>query len=217
MTTRLILVEDHPVVVDGLRAAFREHPEVEVVGIAATLAEGRRLVATTPCDVVLLDLRLPDGMGIELLRESRAADGPPSFLVLSSFLTPEYVSAAIALGAGGFLLKTAPVGEILAAVEAVSGGGLAFTPEQLRVSRNASWAPLTEREHEILDGILRGRSNDELAMDLGIAKKTVEGYITRLLARYDVMTRTELAVHAERRQLLDLPTRPLRTKPGGPA
>lgn len=215
MTTRLILVEDHPVVVDGLRAAFREHPEVEVVGLATTLAEGRSLIATIPCDVVLLDLRLPDGMGIELLRESRAADGLPAFLVLSSFLTQEYVSAAIALGAGGFLLKTAPVGEILAAVAVIAEGGLAFTPDQLRVSRNAAWAPLTDREHEILDGILRGRSNDELAMDQGMAKKTVEGYITRLLARYDVMTRTELAVHAERRQLLDLPTRRTRGRSDG--
>ncbi len=208
VTTRLILVEDHPIVVDGLRAAFREHPEVEIVGQAGSLRDGRVLLAATPCDVVLLDLRLPDGSGIQLLQETRQADDPPAFLVLSSFLTPEYVSTAIALGASGFLLKTAPVADILGALEVIVDGGLAFSPEQLRVSRNASWAPLTRREHEILEGILRGRSNDELAMDLGLAKKTVEGYITRLLARYDVMTRTELAIHAERRQLLDLPTRP---------
>lgn len=214
VTTRLVIVEDHPVVVDGLVAGFRDRSEVEVVGTAETLAGARGVLARAACDVVLLDIRLPDGSGIELLREARGLDDPPAFLVLSSFLTPEYVSAAIALGASGFLLKTAPVGEILAAVAVISEGGLAFTPEQIRVSRNASWAPLTQREHEILDGILRGRSNDELAMDMGLARKTVEGYITRLLARYGVMTRTELAVHAERRLLLDLPTRPTRGRPG---
>lgn len=210
MTTRLILIEDHPIVVDGLRAAFASHPEVTIVGQAATVREGRTIIGAVACDVVLLDLRLPDGSGIELLREVRDEPTAPAFLVLSSFLTPEYVSTAIALGASRFLLKTSPVDEILAAVEIIANGGLAFTPEQLRVSRNASWAPLTTREHQVLEGILRGRSNDELTVDVGLANKTVEGYITRLLARYGVMTRTELAIHVERNQLLDLPVKPQR-------
>jgi DNA-binding NarL/FixJ family response regulator len=207
MTVRLVLVEDHPIVADGLRAAFRGRAGMEVVGQAATLQEGRDLLVNTPCNVVLLDLRLPDGSGIELLREALDLENPPAFLVLSSFLTPSYVSATIALGASGFLLKTSPVEDILAAVDQIAEGGLAFSPEQLRASRGAAWAPLTRREHAILDAIIRGRSNDEIAMDLGIAKKTVEGYISRMLARYGLMTRTELAVHAERGQLLDLPVR----------
>jgi two-component system response regulator DevR len=204
---RLIVVEDHPIVVDGLRGALRAHPEVEIVGVAGTVAEGRALMGATECDVVLLDLRLPDGSGIQLLRESKPPPDGPAFLVLSSFESPEYTSTVIALGASGFLIKTAPVKEVVAAVSLIVDGGLAFTPEQLRVSRNAAWAPLTSREHQVLDGIVRGRSNDEIAMDLGLAKKTVEAYITRLLARYDVMTRTELAVRAERSLLLDLPVR----------
>lgn len=192
---------------DGLRAAFRAHEGIEVVGQAATLQEARDLLARTTCDVVLLDLRLPDGSGIELLREARDLDDPPSFLVLSSFLTPAYVSAAIALGASGFLLKTSPVEDILEAVDQIVNGRLAFTPEQLRASRGAAWAPFTRREHKIIEAIIRGRSNDEIAMDLGIAKKTVEAYVSRLLARFGLMTRTELAIHAERGQLLDLPVR----------
>lgn len=204
---RLVLVEDHPIVANGLRAAFRDREGIQVVGLAATVREGRDLLANTPCDVVLLDLRLSDGSGMELLREARELDDPPAFLVLSSFLTPSYVSATIALGASGFLLKTSPVEDILHAVDQIVGGGLAFSPEQLRASRSAAWAPLTRREHEILDAVIRGRSNDEIAMDLGIAKKTIEGYITRLLARFGLMTRTELAVHAERGLLLDLPIR----------
>lgn len=207
VNARVVLVEDHPVVVDGLTASFRGRPGVEVVGRAGTLAEARELLHTVACDVVLLDLRLPDGSGIQLLREWREAPSAPAFLVLSSFLTPEYVSAAVALGASGFLLKTSPASEILAAVAAVADGGLAFTPEQLRVSQNASWSPLTAREHEVLDGVVRGRSNDEIAGDLGVSRKAVEAHLTRLLARYGVASRTELAVHADRHQLLELPTR----------
>jgi DNA-binding NarL/FixJ family response regulator len=207
MSIRLVVVEDHPIVVDGLIASLRSRPEVEVVGQAGTLADARTLIRSVECDVVLLDLRLPDGSGIDLLSDAHPEDSGPAFLVLSSFYTTEYVSAAIALGASGFLLKTSPSEEILAAVLEIAGGRLAFTPDQLRSARTAAWAPLTDREHQILDGVLRGRSNDELSGDLGVSRKTVEAYITRLLARFGLVTRTELAVHAERGQLLDLPIR----------
>ena len=211
MTARVVIVEDHPIVVTGLTAALRERPEVVVAGRAASLAEARTVLATTPCDVVLLDLRLPDGSGIDLLRECQDDPASPAFLVLSSFSTPEYVSAAIALGASGFLLKTSPTSEIVRAIEQICDGTLAFTPEQLRSARTAAWAPLTEREHAILAGVIRGRSNDELALDLGIARKTVEAYLSRLFARYGVMTRTELAIHVEKAGVLQLP---VRAKPG---
>ena len=206
VTIRLVIVEDHPIVVDGLLSAFREHPEVEVVGRAATLAQARSVLATTPCGVVLLDLRLPDGSGIDLLSDAHGRGGP-AYLVLSSFLTPQYVSASIALGAGGFLLKTAPTGEILAAIGEIAAGGLAFTEDQLRASRTASWAPLTSREHDVLVGVVEGRSNDELAGDLGLSRKTIEAHVARLFARFGVASRTELAVLAERGQVLDLPHR----------
>jgi DNA-binding NarL/FixJ family response regulator len=207
MTIRLVLVEDHPIVADGLRLALATQPDVEIVGRAATLADARRLIAATPCEVVLLDLRLPDGSGIDLLRDRDLDGSEPDYLILSSFQTPEYVSAAVVLGASGFLLKTAPVSEILAAVRAIADGRLLFTAEQLRAARNGAWRPLTDREHEIIAGVIAGRSNEELAGDLGLSRKTVEAYLTRLLARFGLLTRTELAIHADREQLLGLPTR----------
>lgn len=100
-------------------------------------------MAARTCDVVLLDLRLPDGSGIELLEEAAAEDDAPAFLVLSSFMTPEYVAATLTLGAGGFLLKTASSDEILEAIRVVADGRLAFTADQLRAARGAAWAPLT--------------------------------------------------------------------------
>ena len=212
---RILLVEDHPIAVGGIAAMLATAPDMDLVRVAGSLADARAFLAAPACDVVLLDLRLPDGSGIDLLRELAAQPDAPGVLVLSSFLTREYVSASIVLGAGGFLLKTASTEEITAAIRTIAAGGLAFTAEQRRASRTASWEPLTQREHDLLAGLLAGRSNDELAGDLGVARKTVEGMLSRLFARYGVVTRTELALAVDRGAVLDLPARP-NPGPGAP-
>jgi DNA-binding NarL/FixJ family response regulator len=205
MTVRVLLIDDHPVVLDGLTIALEAHG-VEIAGRARTLAEARTLLANVQAEVALLDLRLPDGSGTDLL--SRVDDEPagPAFIVLSTFQTPQYVSAAMALGASGFVAKTAPTEEIVDAVRVVADGGTAFPRELARPARN-KWNPLTPREHDIIAGVLAGRSNDELSADLHIARKTVEAYLTRLYARFGVLSRTELAILAEREQWLSLPAR----------
>lgn len=205
MTTGLLLVDDHPIVIDGLRLALEGHDAITVVGEASTLADAREQIMNPAVDVVLLDLRLPDGSGTELLHDAQRLPSPPAIIVLSSFMTPQYVNAAISLGASGFLLKTAPTDEILAAVALVADGRLAFSAEQIRKSRNAGWAPLSPRERDIIAGVMAGRSNDELSADLGLARKTIEAYLSRLFIRFDVATRTELGILAEREQLLALP------------
>lgn len=200
------MVDDHPLVVEGLQGALQREPTIEVVGTAGTLAEARRLIEAEAPDIALLDLRLPDGSGTELLSEYQTRQSSPAFIVLSTFLTTQYVNASITLGASGFLLKTSSVVEIVAAIEDVVGGKLAFTAEQLRASWKAGWTPLTVRERSIIEGVMAGRSNDELSVDLGISRKTVEAYLGRLFDRFNVLTRTELAVLAEREQWLALPT-----------
>ena len=152
-----------------------------------------------------MDLRLPDGSGTELLRDAERLPAPPAIIVLSSFMTSQYVNAAITLGASGFLLKTAPTEEIHTAIILVADGRLAFSVEQIHASRHTTWAPLTPREHDVIAGVMAGRSNDELCTDLGVARKTIEAYLSRLFIRFDVATRTELGILAEREQLLDLP------------
>ena len=205
MTVRVLLIDDHPVVLDGLSIALEAHG-LEIAGRARTLAEARTLVASVEADVALLDLRLPDGSGTDLLSGADDGHDGPAFIVLSTFQTPQSVTAAVALGASGFVAKTAPTEEIVDAVRIVANGGTAFPREAIRPARSR-WQPLTRREHDLIAGVLAGRSNDELSADLRIARKTVEAYLTRLYARFGVLSRTELAVLAEREQWLSLPVR----------
>jgi DNA-binding NarL/FixJ family response regulator len=206
MTIRVVLVDDHPLIVEGLRGALGRAPGLDIVGTAGSVEEARQLIAESAPDIALVDLRLPDGSGTELLAEFQKRGDAPAFIVISTFLTTQYVNAAIALGASGFLLKTTPTEQILGAIQDVIGGKLAFSAEQLRASWRAGWTPLTSRERDIIAGVMAGRSNDELSGSLSISRKTVEAYLSRLFDRFGVVTRTELAVLAEREQWLALPT-----------
>lgn len=206
MRTRILIVEDHPIVAAGLRTALVGHADLVVAETAGTVAETHAALAAADCDVVLLDLRLPDGSGIDVLRDESRMDGP-AFLILSSFHSPEYVAAAIRMGASGFLLKTASTGEIVDAIERVATGAVLFAGAEVRAARDGGWLPLTPRERDVVAGLIRGRSNDELAAELGVSRKTIESFVTRLLTRYGFASRTELAVYADRAALLDLPTR----------
>ena len=202
MTVRLAIVDDHPVVTDGLRSALARAPEIEVAWTASTLDEARLELAGRPVDVVLIDVRLPDGSGLSLLPGNRPSQ--PAFLVLSSFDRPQYARAAFRRGASGYLLKVAPITEIIDAVHNVARGGLAFEARQLATVTSAP--SLTRREIEVVRLVSTGHSNDEIAARLGISRKTVEAYLTKLFERWDFLTRTELAVWAEREGWLDIPS-----------
>jgi DNA-binding NarL/FixJ family response regulator len=156
-------------------------------------------------DVVLVDIRLPDGSGLELISEyTTAADGP-AWIVLSSFETPQYLAAALTLGAGGYLLKTAPIADVVETIRRVAAGGSAFTRSQLRTAHESGAFRLAPLERKIVQGLVTGRSNDEIARELGVARKTVEAHLTRLFELFEVTSRTELALRAEREGWLDLP------------
>jgi DNA-binding NarL/FixJ family response regulator len=159
-------------------------------------------MARSDVDVALVDVRLPDGVGTSLIGNADES-GRPAMLMLSSFDHPQYVAAALRLGAHGFLLKTAPLDEIVDAVRRVAAGGTSFTAEQIRESRTAD-VRLTERERSILRLVLESLSNDEIAARLGLSRKTVEANLTRLYDRFDVLSRTELALRAEREGWLDI-------------
>jgi DNA-binding NarL/FixJ family response regulator len=197
---RVAVVDDHPVVTEGLAWALGNTPDIEIAWTAASVSDARGALAIDDhVDVVLLDVRLPDGSGLDLLPGQRGES--PAFLVLSSWDRPQYAAAAFRRGAAGYLLKVAPLPEIVSAIHTAVAGGLAFEARQLDSVRGNQH--LTARELEVVELVAEGLSNDEVAARLGIARKTVEAYLTRLFERWGFATRTELALWAEREGWLD--------------
>lgn len=204
----VLLVDDHPLVIDGLVGRFRAEPDFDPVVDRASVVAAADALSHQQFDVVVCDVRLPDGSGFELLEMAGGLPRPPAFVMLSSFDTPQYVDAALKLGASGFLLKTAPPEELVAAVRRAHVGGTSFDLRLVRRGAEMPWRALTPRERDVVAGLIRGRSNDEIAGDLAISRKTVEAYLSRLFARAGAMSRTELAVRAERERWLDMPPIP---------
>ncbi|HEV8698861.1 MAG TPA: response regulator transcription factor [Candidatus Limnocylindrales bacterium] len=201
MTIRVLLVDDHPAVIGGLERIIESTPDLRVVGTARTVAEASRRLRQDDIDVAIIDMRLPDGLGTTLVREA-SARGRPATLVLSSFDHRQYVATAVRSGAQGFLLKTATLDEVAEAIRIVDRGGLAFTAEQLRTSQ-APAPDLSDRERGIIAGIQAGKSNDEIAMAMGLSRKTVEASLSRIFERMGILSRAELAIRAEREGWLE--------------
>lgn len=206
---RVAIVDDHPVVLHGTAALLGAQPGIEVAGTAGTLDEARTLLETTDADVLLLDIRLGTQSGLNLLAADPAApSGPadpdrprPAIIVLTAYDYPQYAEAALRLGAAGFVLKTAPMAELLDAIRRAAGGGMAFGVRP----RPRDRARLSRRELEVVALVVEGRSNDEVGAALGIGAKTVETHLARLFERFSIASRTELATRALREGWLDLP------------
>jgi DNA-binding NarL/FixJ family response regulator len=196
---RVAIIDDHPVVREGTAALIRQESDMEVVGLAASLEEAEPMLAASPVDVLLLDLRLGQDFGFRLFERVPQA-ARPAVVVLTSYDYPQYVEAALRLGAAGYVLKTAPIAELLAAVRSAAAGGMHFG-----VRPSSGEAPLTEREQQVVRLVTDGFSNDEIAARLSISPKTVESHLRRLFERHHVASRTELASRALRDGWLDLP------------
>ena len=201
---RVLVVDDHPVVLAGLVMALGQQPDIELVVSASNREEASRLLGEQRIDVGLVDVRLQNGTGFDLIGAHPTEPGP-AWIVLSSFESPQYLAAALRAGAAGYMVKTTPLGRLLEAVRAVAEGGTAYEARQLRNAQPALLQSLSNREREVLRGVVAGRSNDEIGLDLGIRRKTVESYLSGLYERFGVSSRTELAVLAEREGWLDLP------------
>jgi len=203
---RVAIVDDHPVVAEGTAAILRAEPDLEVVGVAPSIgaAEAAGLFDRARADVLLLDIRLGTESGLTALGgdggDRGAAAERPAVIVLTANDYPQYADAALRLGAAGFVLKTAPVTELVEAIRRVASGGLAFAT---RPSGRA--VRLSVREHDVVRLVADGRTNDEIGAALAIGSKTVETHLARLFERLDVASRTELAARAIREGWLDVP------------
>jgi DNA-binding NarL/FixJ family response regulator len=199
---RIAIVDDHPVLREGTAALLAAQPGLEVTGVASSLDEAEALVAASPVDVVLLDIRLGTDSGLRWLTVGDADRPRPAVIVLTSYDYPQYAEAALRLGASGFVLKTAPIAELLDAIRRAAAGGLAFA---VRPAAAASRVRLSGRELDVVRLVVDGRSNDEIAGRLGIGAKTVESHLRRLFERLDIASRTELATRALREGWLEVP------------
>jgi DNA-binding NarL/FixJ family response regulator len=210
MTTagiRIAIIEDHPVVREGTAAILAAQPGITVEGTAGSLTEARALLARVEVDVVLLDIRLggESGLGLLVSTDRPAADSRPAnrpaIVVLTAYDYPQYADAALRMGAAGFVLKTAPLGELVAAIRLAAEGGLAF---RVRPPGSGVERP-TARELDVVRLVVDGCSNDEIGAVLGIGARTVETHLRRLFERFAIASRTELATRALREGWLEIP------------
>jgi two-component system nitrate/nitrite response regulator NarL len=194
---RVGVVDDHAVVRDGTAALLEREADIDVVGVAASLETATALLEQGP-DVLVVDIRLGQENGLELLRGISEAGGP-AIVILTSFDYPQFVNAALRLGASGYVLKTDPFAKVVDAIRQVAAGGVVYT---VRPSP-ARERPLSHREFEVVALVVDGLSNDEIAVRLGISVKTVESHLTRIFERFQVASRTELATRAIREGWLE--------------
>ncbi len=196
---RVAVVDDHPVFREGTAALLDREADLHVVALGGSLDDAVALLESSePPDVLLLDIRLGDESGLRVLDRSASRS---AIVIFTAYDYPQYVRAALDAGAAGFVAKSAPSAELLAAVRRAATGDLAFT------RRPATTTPaLSAREIEVINLVATGCSNDEIGRSLGITSKTVEAHIGRLFIRADVHSRTELAIRAVREGWLDLPS-----------
>lgn len=199
---RVAVIDDHPVVREGTAAIVSRQADMSVVASAESLNEFDQLQAVV--DVVLLDLHLgEEETGFRLLDEySKRSDrlDVPAIVVLSAFDYPQYVEAALRLGAAGYVLKMAPVDHLLNAIRRAAEGGMSFS---VRAGRAVA---LSRREGEVIAAVAEGLTNDQIGGRLGISPRTVASHLRRLYERLEVASRAELTARAIREGWLRAPT-----------
>lgn len=211
---RLLLIDDHHVLRLGLKTLLDDGTTIAVVGDAGTLTEGLALTNTLKPDVVLMDLRLPDGRGVDGCREIRSRHPKTRVLFLTSYVDDEALFATVLAGAQGYLLKDVS-GDVLAqAVRTVAGGGAWLDPsvaERARARIDALAGPtghtqtLSSQERRILGHLTQGMTNKEIAVAMNLSEKTIRNYLTSVFTKLNVSRRTEaVALYLERLRPLSL-------------
>jgi DNA-binding NarL/FixJ family response regulator len=207
--TRVMLVDDHQIVRDGIRALLERSEDLVVCAEAATMRRAVEQADRSLPDVVLMDVRLPDGSGVEATREIRTAHPDVKVLMLTSFADDQALFASILAGAAGYVLKQISSEELLRAVRTVAGGGSLLDPavtsvvlERLRsgkhLLRDERLAKLSPQEERILQLVADGLTNKQIGDQLGLAEKTVKNYMSSVLTKLRVGRRAEAAAYLAR-------------------
>ncbi len=208
---RILLVEDHTIVREGLAALVASTSDLEVAGEAGSGERAVALAKTLQPDVAVVDLNLPGIDGVETIERLRAAVPDLGVVVLSMYESPQHVRPAVRAGARGYIVKGAGLSDLLAAVRTVAGGGAFFSPEVAAHvldpggpgAGEADRPALSRREREVLRLVAEGLSTQEIADALGLSPKTIEGHRGRLMTKLDVKNVAGLVRHAVHLGLVD--------------
>jgi len=210
MTIKLLIADDHEVVRSGLKSLVA-NTDIRIVAEAATGSEAVRLALKHEPDVVLMDVRMPDGDGLTSLGRIKLDRPHMPVLMFSAYDNPTYVARAVALGAAGYILKSTPRDMLLAAIRTAATGEGAWTRDELRRVTGALATPrlnadvevpLTQRESEVLNQLAMGLTNKEIAQSLHISYETVKEHVQHVLRKIGVSDRTQAAVWAVRKGLV---------------
>ena len=210
---KVLLVDDHQIVREGLRALLVNAPDMEVVGEASDGRDAIDLAGKLNPDVVVMDLSLKGLHGEGAIRELRKRNTDARILVLSMYGSPDYVRPAVRAGATGYLVKGSGISEFVDAIRAVSTGQPFYSPEVRQAAEQAKADPmpggerspldeLTAREREVLQLVALGQTNREIAETLGLSAKTVDGHRTRIMAKLDLHDAASLTRFAIRHGLV---------------
>ena len=208
---RVLIVDDHALVREGTVQLLEREPDMVVVGQASTGAQANLLFDRLAVDVALLDVNLPDMSGLEVARLVALKHPTIRVLVVSAYDDYAYVAEALDLGVAGYLLKTATGRELVDAVRTVAGGDFVLSGSiSLRLAHrrqdnhDVNEAKLTPREIDVLRLLGKGLTNKGIANNLGLTLRTVEGYVSNVLAKLGAASRTEAALYALSRHLIPL-------------
>ncbi|GAA4886054.1 response regulator transcription factor [Serinicoccus chungangensis] len=203
---RIVLADDHPVVRTGLRAMLSGDPDLDVIGEAATPDDVVALASDLVPDVVLMDLQFgTDQTGADATRRIRALNHPPAVLVLTNYDTDSDILGAVEAGASGYLLKDAPLEELLAAIRAAAAGETALAPAiagRLLARMRSPQPNLSARETEVLRLVADGATNNDIAARLHISDATVKSHLVHIYTKLGVSSRTAAVASARDSSLL---------------
>lgn len=204
---RILIVDDHPMIRNGLAAMIRGEPDFDLVGEASHGADAVRIAPDLAPDVVLMDLLMPQMDGVEAMTRLRPLLPSTRFVILTSLTEPAEVQRALQAGASGYLTKTASAQELVNVIRAAHGGRRVLSPEATEALIAASQtgqpgADLTQRERELLTLMARGLTNQDIAEQLHIALPTVKFHITNILSKLGVGNRTEAVLLALKHRLV---------------
>jgi len=201
--TRVLLVDDHPVVRNGIRNMLDKAVGIEVIGEASDGEEALRLAIELEPDVMLLDMELPGLPGNEVAEKLLDTGSTTRILALSAYDDKHYIQELLSNGASGYLVKDEIPDTIIEAIRGVARGEDGWVSRKV-AARMSTWmkeeeeTPLTSREVQVLRGVVSGKTNQEIAQDLNISEKTVEKHLDGIFSKLEVTSRTEAAVHAVR-------------------